>query len=409
MSLLDRFCRYVAVETTAIEDSLEYPSSPGQRELGAMLVQEMTSLGMREVSQSEHGVVMGTVPGTVDGAPTIAWLAHMDTSPDASGKNVRPNVIRDYDGKDIVLSGDPSKVIRVGDTAGLAALRGKTLISTDGTTLLGADDKTGIAVIMTAAAKLLGESTLKHGDIRCVFTTDEEVGRGTDKVDIAKINAAVAYTLDGEGAGDLENETFSADQAVVSISGVNIHPGLAHGKMINALRLAGAFLECLPADMAPETTQDREAFLHPYSIDGDVSAVEIRLILRSFETAKLEEQARLLHDAAKAVATANPGATIDVKISKQYRNMGEYLDKDPRAVELAAAAFKRLGIEPAFRAIRGGTDGSRLSELGLPCPNLSSGMHNYHSVLEYACLEEMETAVSMLIELAQVWGEELAD
>ena len=405
-ALLERFCRYVRIETTAIEDCNEYPSSQGQLELGKVLAEEMKALGMHDVSISEHGVVMGTVPGNKDGAPTIAWLAHMDTSPDASGCKVKPHVIRNYDGKDIVLSGDHSKVIKVAESDGLEALRGKTLITTDGTTLLGADDKAGIAVTLTAAAHLLENQDLQHGPIRCVFTGDEEVGRGTDKIDIEKIDAVVAYTLDGEGAGNLENETFSADQATITFSGVNIHPGLANGKMVNALRLAGEFLERLPRGMSPEKTKDREQFLHPYKIEGGVSEVELRMILRSFETAALEDQARILRDAATAVTEANPGSTIDIKITKQYRNMIEHLDKDPRAVRLAVAAYEKVGIHADYQSIRGGTDGSRLSEMGLPCPNLSCGMHNFHSELEYACLEEMETAVAMLIELAQIWGEE---
>ncbi len=406
-TLLDRFCRYVKVETTAIEETDKYPSSPGQLELARLLAEEMRALKLQDVSVSEHGIVMGTIPGNVDGAPTIAWLAHQDTSPEASGKDIKAIIHKNYDGRDIQLPGDPSKVIRIEETTGLAGLKGKTLITSDGTTLLGADDKCGIAVIMTTAAQLMANPQIKHGPIRVVFTVDEEVGRGTDKVDIAKINAICAYTLDGEAAGELENETFSADLATVRITGVNIHPGLATGRMVNAVRLAGQFLTRLPWHrLAPETTGGRDGFLHPYVIEGGVPEVKIKILLRSFVTAELAEWARILQTIAASLAAEHPKAKIDVEVKKQYRNMIEHLEKEPRAVKLAAEAHRKLGMDPKFRAIRGGTDGSRLSEAGLPTPNLSCGMHNFHSPLEFACLEEMETAVKVLVELAQLWGKE---
>ncbi|UCG17106.1 MAG: peptidase T, partial [Phycisphaerales bacterium] len=291
-TLLDRFCRYVKVDTTAIEDTDAYPSCPGVLELGKLLAGELRAMNLENVSQDENGIVMGTIPGNVDGAPVIAWLSHMDTSPEASGKDVKPNIIKNYDGKDIVLPGDKSQIIKLTDTAELAGLKGKTLITSDGTTLLGADDKAGVAVIMTAAEHLMMHPDIKHGPIRVVFTSDEEVGRGTDKVDIKRIDATCAYTLDGSGAGEIEDETFSADMATVTITGYNIHPGLATGKMINALRLAGAFLSRMPWQrLAPETTADRDGFLHPYVIEGGVPEVKIRVLLRSFVTAELADQA----------------------------------------------------------------------------------------------------------------------
>lgn len=406
-TLLDRFCRYVQMETTSAEDVEKYPSSPGQLELGKLLAAELHALELADVKMDESGIVMGTVPGNVPGAPTIAWLAHMDTSPEASGKNVRPNIIRNYDGHDIVLPGDPTKVIKVEESPGLTVLKGKTVITTDGTTLLGADDKAGIAVIMTTAAHLMANPDIKHGPIRVVFTCDEEVGRGVDKVAPEKINAICAYTLDGEAAGELENETFSADLATVTITGVNIHPGLAHGRMVNAIRLAGQFLSRLPWQrLAPEATCKRDGFLHPYVIEGGVPEVKIKILLRSFVTAELAEWAKILRTVADSVAVEHPKAKIKVDITKQYRNMLEHLEKEPRAVKLAAEACRRIGLEPKFASIRGGTDGSRLSELGLPTPNLSTGMHNFHSPLEFACVEEMETSVNVLIELAQLWGRE---
>lgn len=406
-TLLDRFCRYVKVETTAVEETDKYPSSPGQLELAKLLAEEMRALKLQDVSVSEHGIVMGTIPGNVDGAPAIAWLAHQDTSPEASGKDIKAIIHKNYDGRDIQLPGDPSKVIRIEETTGLAGLKGKTLITSDGTTLLGADDKCGVAVIMTTAAQLMANPQIKHGPIRVVFTVDEEVGRGTDKVDISKINAICAYTLDGEAAGELENETFSADLATVRITGVNIHPGLATGRMVNAIRLAGQFLTRLPWHrLAPETTGGRDGFLHPYVIEGGVPEVKVKILLRSFVTAELAEWARILQTIAASLAAEHPKAKINVEVKKQYRNMIEHLEKEPRAVKLAAEAHRKLGMDPKFRAIRGGTDGSRLSEAGLPTPNLSCGMHNFHSPLEFACLEEMETAVKVLVELAQLWGKE---
>ncbi|MFH1747803.1 MAG: peptidase T [Planctomycetota bacterium] len=406
-TLLDRFTRYVKIETTAVEDTTEYPSSPGQWDLAKMLAKEMKDLGLEDVSTSEHAIVMGTIPGNVAGAPTIAWLAHMDTSPEASGKDVKPQIIKNYDGNDITLPGDPSKVIQVAETPGMAELKGKTLITADGTTVLGADDKAGIAVILTTAAHLLANPDIKHGPIRCVFTVDEEVGRGTDKVEIDKINATCAYTLDGEAGGGLENETFSADMATVTITGVNIHPGFAKDRMTNAIRLAGQFLARMPwHTMAPERTEKRDGFMHPYVIEGGVPEAKIRVLLRSFVTADLAEQAKILQNIADGLMAEHPRAKIAVDVKKQYRNMIEYLEKEPRAVKLAAEAYRKLGLEPVYESIRGGTDGSRLSEKGLPTPNISTGMHNFHSPLEFACLEQMEGAVKMLIELAQLWGKE---
>ncbi len=405
--LLDRFCRYVKIETTAVEETDAYPSSANQLELGKLLTQELKDLKLDDVSMDEHGIVMATIAGNVDGAPTVAWLAHMDTSPEYTGKDVKPTIHKNYDGQDIVLSGDSSKVIRVNETEGLAQLKGKTLITTDGTTLLGADDKSGIAVIMTAADHLQSHPEIKHGPIRIVFTCDEEVGRGTDKLDLKKIDAVCAYTLDSEAEAHMESETFSADLAIVTVMGKNIHPGFAKGKMINAIRLASDFISRMPRDgMSPETTSGREQFIHPYTLEGGVDKASFRSILRSFVTADLKGQAALMQKIADDIVAANPGSSIDVEIKKQYRNMIEYLDKEPRAAALAEQAIRATGLEPKMESIRGGTDGSRLSEMGLPTPNLSVGMHNFHSPLEFACLEQMESAVKILIELAQLWGKE---
>lgn len=402
--LLDRFCRYVKVETTSAHDAVGCPSTPGQLELGRLIAEELRGLGLADVGIDEYGLVTATVPGNVEGAPTIAWLAHLDTSPDASGKGVQPTIHRNYDGQDIALAGDPSKVIRVAETDGLSELAGKTLITSDGTTLLGADDKAGAAVIMTAAATLMGDAAIEHGPIRVVFTVDEEIGQGTDRVDVAKLDATCAYTLDGVGEGLIENETFSADMATVTITGVSIHPGLAYGKMVNAIRVASEFVDRLPRDMAPETTEGRDGFLHVHTFEGNASQVKLQILLRSFVTGELETQAGILRDAAKAVTDAHPGAEVQVRIKRSYRNMADSLARAPRTTALAVQAFQNIGVEPTFSSLRGGTDGARLTEAGLPTPNLSTGMHNFHSPLEFACLEEMQTAVKMLLELARLWG-----
>jgi tripeptide aminopeptidase len=365
-------------------------------------------MGAGDVEHDRHGIVWATLPATVPHpAPTIAWIAHVDTSPETTGKNVKPQVHANYDGGDIVLPGDPSKVIRVADNPELARCKGKTIVTTDGTTLLGADDKAGIAVIMEAAEELLARPERPHGPIRLCFTCDEEIGHGVDHVDLKKLGAVVGYTLDGGGVGEIDGETFSADLATVTVRGVNIHPSIGKGRMINAIRLAGLLLDRLPRlCQSPETTEERQGFLHPYRIEGGVAEVTMRILLRDFDTPKLAERAELLRTVARTVTAEFPGSAIDVQVTPQYRNMAEGLKKEPRAVKLAAEAMKRSGVEPKLTIVRGGTDGSRLTELGLPTPNLSTGEHNLHSPLEWTCLEEMQTAVRVLLELAKVWGEE---
>jgi tripeptide aminopeptidase len=405
-TLLDRFCRYARVDTQADEKATTYPSSVGQLELGRLLVQELQAMGLRDAAQDAHGIVLATVPATAKRpAPTLAWIAHVDTSPETSGHNVKPIVHRDYGGGDIVLPGDPRQVIRVADNHDLAALKGKTIITTDGTTLLGADDKAGVAVIMEAAAHLVAHPEIPHGPVRVCFTCDEEIGRGVDHLDLTKLGARVAYTLDGGGTGEIDGETFSADLAVVTITGVNVHPGLARGRMVNAVRLAGLFLDRLPRQvLSPETTQERQGFLHPYRVEGGVAEVTMRILLRDFETPRLADKAEVLHAAARTVTAEFPQARVEVKVTPQYRNMAEGLKREPRAVSFAEEAMRRAGLSPRLTIVRGGTDGSRLTELGLPTPNLSCGEHNLHSPLEWTCLEEMETAVRVLVELAKVWG-----
>jgi tripeptide aminopeptidase len=407
-TLLERFCRYVRIDTQADDSATKYPSSPGQLELGRLLVAELRALGVRDAAQDEHGIVLATLPATQGRAcPSIAWIAHVDTSPETSGRGVQPIVHRHYAGGDLVLPGDPSKVIRVADNPELEKLHGKTLVTTDGTTLLGADDKAGIAVIMHAATHLMTHPEIAHGPVRVCFTCDEEIGRGIDHLDLKKLAAHVGYTLDGSGQGEIDVETFSADLATVAITGVNIHPAIAKGRMVNAVRLAGAFLERLPwLTQAPETTAERQGFLHPYYIEGGVGAVRLKILLRDFDTPRLAERARLLENVAVLLREEHPVARIEVTVTPQYRNLAEGLAKEPRAVALAEAAMSRVGITPRRTIVRGGTDGSRLTELGLPTPNLSCGEHNLHSPLEWTCLEEMAKAAEVLVELARLWGEQ---
>lgn len=404
-TLLDRFCRYVRIHTEAVEGASTYPSSQGQLELGRMLLGELREIGLADAKQSEFGIVTATVPATVPGKPTIAWIAHVDTSPETTGKNVRPTIHENYNGKDVVLPGDPSKVIRVSESPDLLACVGKTLITSDGTTLLGADNKAGVAVIMETAAYLAKHPEIPHGPIRVVFTCDEEIGHGVDHVDPKDLGAVVGYTLDGMAQGEIEAETFSADKAHVIIRGINIHPSIAKGRMVNAIRLAGLFLDRLPrTTLTPETTEGRQGFLHPYRIDGGVAETQIHCLLRDFDTARLGEEAELLRTVARTIEAEYPGAKIEVKVEKQYRNMADGMQFEPRAVAYALEAIRRAGMEPKQGIVRGGTDGSQLTAKGLPTPNLSTGEHNLHSPLEWTCLEEMQSAVRVLVELAQVWA-----
>jgi tripeptide aminopeptidase len=404
-TLLDRFLRYVRIDTKADEKSTTYPSSPGQLVLGKMLRDELLALGIADAVQNEHGLVFATVPGNVPGAPTIAFNAHVDTNPENSGKDVDPQVVRNYRGGDIVLPKDPTKIIKVSDNPDLDAVIGKTVITTDGTTLLGADDKAGLSVIMEAARILVENPQIPHGPVRIVFTCDEEIGFGVKHLEPAQVGALVAYTLDGMASGEIEDETFSADAAIVTVTGVNIHPSIGKGRMINAVRLAGMFLERLPKRlMSPETTSGREGFLHPLTIEGGTGEVKIGFLLRDFDTPQLTVQAEILREIARQVEREYPGAKVVVAVRKQYRNMRDGIAKEPRAVKYAEEATRRAGLEPKFRIIRGGTDGAQLTEKGLPTPNLSTGEHNPHSPLEWTCLEEMEAAVRVLIELVRVWA-----
>ncbi len=405
--LLKRFLQYVQIDTTANPDVQTSPSSPGQWELGKLLLQQLAEIGLDAMQQDEFALVSATLPASPGvTAPVVVFNAHLDTSPETTGKNVQPQVISDYPGGDIPLPGDPAKVITEQANPELKSLHGCTLVTTDGTTLLGADDKAGIAIIVQAMEYLKMHPEIRHGECRVLFTCDEEIGRGVDHVDVPGLGATVCYTLDGPGANTIDVETFSADGATVTIRGVNIHPSIAKDRMVNAIRAAGAFLGKLPlADRAPESTEGRQGFLHPYRItEAQVDRVEIQILLRSFDTSELAVYADLLHRVAQEVETEFPGTEVSVAVTPQYRNLGEGLRLEPRAVAFAQQAHQRLGRTPRLECIRGGTDGSRFTELGLPTPNLSSGQHNPHSPLEWACLDEMVAATEVVVELAQVWA-----
>ena len=404
--LLQRFLQYVQIDTMSDESSQQVPTSPGQLELGRLLVEELRSIGLQDAKQDDHGIVTATIPPSVGrSTPVIAWNAHLDTSPETSGRNVRPQIVREYAGGDLILPARTDRVIRVADHPELHSLRGCTLITSDGTTLLGADDKAGVAIIMETAALLQENRDLPHGPLRILFTCDEEIRRGVDHVDIAALGATACYTLDGPAAGQIDVETFSGDLATVTVHGVNIHPAIGKDRLVNAIKAAAALVQRLPRErLSPETTSNRQGFVHPYAIQGGVDAVKLTILLRDFDTAALAQHAQLIAQQARSVEQDHPGVKIDVRVTPQYRNLGEGLDREPRAVTYAEQAFQKRGYSCVRSIIRGGTDGSRLTELGLPTPNLSSGQHTPHSPLEWACLEEMVQAAEVLVQLAQQWA-----
>ena len=407
-SILDRFLRYVRIDTQSDEHCDAYPSTAKQFDLCRLLENECKAIGLQDVSLSEFGVVMATIPSNVDvDVPTIAWVAHVDTSPEFSGADVKPVLHENYNGEDIVLPGDTSRVVRVAENQALKGLIGATIITTDGTTLLGADDKAGIAVIMSAADVLINSPEVKHGPVRLCFTCDEEIGRGVDKLDLNQLGAVCGYTLDGEGQGKIDYETFSADMAVVTVDGINTHPSEGKGLMVNSLRIIAQFLAKLPTEtLSPESTDGRDGFLHPYALEGGVASATTRIILRAFDTPSLTDQAQMLEAIADELRAEYPKATITIKVSQQYRNLGDGLKTEPRAIAKAEQAMRNLGVEPELTIIRGGTDGSILTENGLPTPNLSTGEHNPHSPLEWTSVEELQAASNVLVELAREWGKD---
>jgi tripeptide aminopeptidase len=407
-AVLERFLRYVRYDTRADESSETYPSTSTQLVLLDLLAQELRTLGAAEVRMDEHGYVTATVPATSRKSmvPTIGFIAHVDTSPEMSGADVKPIVHRQYDGRDLVLPDDPTAVLRATEHPALAERIGDDIVTASGTTLLGADNKAGVAEIMTAVEHLLTHPEIPHGIVRVAFTPDEEVGRGTKYFDVTGFGAQYAYTMDGGRRGDLEWESFSADAMTVTFSGFNTHPGYAKGRMVNAIKVAAAFIDSLPLDrLSPETTDDRGGFVHPYAMQAGVDRTSVRLIVRDFEVQGLKDKEALLASLADHAVSRFPGARVDVSVEEQYRNMREVLDRHPAVVGHAREAIQRAGLVVRERPIRGGTDGSKLSFMGLPTPNLFAGEHNFHSRLEWVSVQDMEKAVEVIVHLAQVWEE----
>lgn len=407
--LTERFCRYVQIDTQSDPHSPTSPSTEKQKDLGRVLVQELLDLGAQEVELDEYGYVYATIPATISCAtsvPVIAFCAHLDTSPDCPGAGVKPILYRQWDGQPLVLPDDPRQVIRMEDHPDLVHQVGHDLITASGTTLLGADNKAGVAAIMTAATYWLRHPEVPHGKIRILFTPDEEIGRGTDRVDLKKLGADFAYTIDGETLGSLENETFSADGAKVTIQGVAAHPGFGYGKLVNALKIASHLIQLLPHDrLSPETTQGREGFIHPVSLQGQSESAVVEFILRDFDEGRLAALGIGLHEICAKLRVQYPQAHIEVEITPQYRNMREKLDQHPAVVAKAVEAIRRAGLEPKLQAIRGGTDGSRLSWMGLPCPNLFAGEHAFHSRQEWVSVQDMSKAAEVIIEVGRLWTE----
>jgi tripeptide aminopeptidase len=402
MSVLDRFLRYVAIDTRADDASTTCPTTPGQLTLLRLLADELRALPLSDVELDANGYLFATIPANLDGnIPVIGLLAHVDTSPEMSGANVKPIVHRNWDGQDIVLPDDPTAVLRTSESAELAAQIGHDIVTASGLTLLGADDKAGVAAIMAAAERLIVHPEIPHGAIRIGFTPDEEIGRGPNKFDVARFAAAYAYTLDGGQCGELEFESFSADAMRVTFIGFNVHPGYAKGRMVNAIKAAARFIDRLPKDrLSPETTDGYEGFVHPYQMEASVDRTSVRVLIRDFDTASLTVKETLIATLAHEVG-AETGTRVEIDVQESYRNMREVLDRHPDVVERARRAIRRAGLTPIEKPIRGGTDGSRLSFMGLPTPNLFTGEHSFHSRLEWTSRQDLEKAVDVIVNLVQ--------
>lgn len=406
-SVKERFLRYVQIDTQSDPNSPTTPSTAKQKDLSRILVEELKAMGIADAELDEHGYVYATIPANTDKkVPVLCFCSHVDTSPDCSGAGVKPIVWENYKGQDLVLPDDPKVVIRKSEHEDLAHQIGNDVVTASGTTLLGADNKAGVAAIMDAANILLNNPGIKHGKIRILFTPDEEIGRGVDKVNIKKLGAKYGYTIDGETAGSIEDETFSADGAVITVEGVSAHPGFAKGKMENALKIASRIVAKFPDKLSPEHTEAKQGFIHPTSIEGNLERATIKLILRDFTDAGLKRHVRTLQKIVDDVLKHFPNSRATVAVSEQYRNMGKVLRRHPQVVAHAIEALQRAGYDkPLKRSIRGGTDGSRLSFMGLPCPNLFAGEHAFHSRQEWVSVQDMEKAAETIVHLAQVWEE----
>jgi tripeptide aminopeptidase len=405
-TVLDKFLRYVIIDTQSVEDSESYPSTAKQLDLLNLLVKELKDLGVPKVSIDEFGYVMATVPANVQkNVPAIGFIAHVDTSPEVTGANVKPQIIASYNGGDIILSGDPTAIIRESENPALKTALGKMIVTSDGTTLLGADDKAGLAIIMTAVQSLIGNPKIAHGEIKIGFTPDEEVGAGTKYFDIKKFGAQVAYTIDGDTPGELNKETFSANSCLITVHGRDIHPGSAKDIMINSVRVISDIITRLPKNMAPETTEGYEPYIHPYVLEGGVGKSTVKILFRDFKTAGLDVLKKIVEKTVAEVQLMYPKAKIEIQITEQYRNMREGLEKDTRVIDYLFEATKRSGLQPAWTPIRGGTDGSRLTENGLPTPNIFTGGANYHSRTEWVNVWGMEKSVETVLNLIEIWAE----
>jgi tripeptide aminopeptidase len=406
-TVTERFLRYVVIDTQSDPASPTCPSTEKQKNLGTLLASELLAMGVRDAHLDAYGYVYATIPANTDKhVPVICFCSHMDTSPDCTGKDVKPQIVRNYRGGDILLPGDRSQIIRAAEHPALAGQIGNDIITTDGTTLLGADNKAGVAEIMDAAQFLINHPEIKHGTIKILFTPDEEIGRGVDKADLKKLGADFAYTMDGESAGDIEDETFSADGATITIEGVSTHPGYAKGKMEHAIKIAAAIVDRLPKDTcSPETTEGKQGFLHPIAISGALENATLDFIVRDFTDEGLKEKEALLENIVKGVMRDFPRSTYRLEIKQQYRNMKQVIDGYPEIMDNGMEAIRRAGLKPVKTSIRGGTDGSRLSFMGLPCPNIFAGEHAFHSRLEWVSVQDMEKAAQTIVHLAMIWEE----
>jgi len=405
-TVIDRFLKYVKIDTKSDEESTSFPSDPKQLELSKILVEELKEIGLKDAAMDNHGYVMATLPSNTDkDVPVIGFIAHVDTSPAVSGTNVNPIIHKNYQGGDIALP-NGGFVIKADENPEMKDMIGFDIITTDGTTLLGADDKAGIAEIMDAMNYLVTHPEIKHGTIKVCFTPDEEVGRGTEKFDVEKFGAKYAYTMDGGTIGEIETETFSADAAIVKFIGINVHPGYAKGKMVNSLKIAAKFIDSLPKDtLSPETTEGREGFVHCINMQGNEEVTVCKFIVRDFIDTKLAEYENMLKELAEKAVAEFPGAKYEFEVIEQYRNMYNVLVNHPDIEANALEALKRLDIKPIQHPIRGGTDGARLSFMGLPTPNVFAGGHNFHAVTEYVAIQDMQKATQVVVEIAKVWEE----
>lgn len=406
-SCTERFLRYVKIDTQSDHDSMSHPSTEKQKDLGRILVEELKAMGIKDAEMDEYCYVYATIPSNTNKrVPVLCFCSHMDTSPDVTGKDVNPVIHKNYLGGDIILPNNNTQVIKYDEHPQLKDQIGNDIITTDGTTLLGADNKAGIAEIMDAANYLMNHPEIKHGKIRILFTPDEEVGRGVDKVDMKKLGAEIGYTIDGADLGAVENETFSADALTIKVQGFNIHPGFAKDKMESAIKICCEIISKLPKDShSPETTEGKAGFVHPVSLKAEVDSAVLKFIIRDFDINGLKESEDMIKNITESVMSKYERSSYEIKIEESYRNMKSVLDEKPEIIQYAMEAIKRAGIEPKLESIRGGTDGSRLSFMGLPCPNIFAGEHAFHSTLEWVSVQDMQKAVETIVNICMIWEE----